>query len=132
MPERISLDVSATPGSVSTIRRVLGGLALRLGYSLDDLEDLYLGTEEFLRRALDGHAPERLQLDMEVGQDQLELVLGRFTSVDLRAEVLAPVKAYDSFDLSHLLQRTMDEVGVIPHRDGSFHVVLVRRRRSAP
>jgi hypothetical protein len=105
---------------------------MRLGYSLDDLEDLYLGTEQLLRRALDDQAPERLHISMLVDEDRLELILGRFTSVALRCEVLAPVQAYDSVDLSHLLQRTMDEVSVIPHRDGSFDVVLIRRRRSTP
>lgn len=131
MPERIRLDVSARPASLGTVRRVLGGLGARLGYSLDDLDDLYLGTEEILRCALANEAPERLRFDVLVGPDQLDLTVGPFTSATLRAAVTAPLPAHDSVDLHRLLQRTMDEVRVTAHHASDYDIVLIRRHRGA-
>ncbi len=131
MAERIRLDVAATPGAFSTVRRVLGGLGARLGYSLDDLDDLYLGTEELVRSALRREPLERICLEALVGADHLELTLGPFTSSLLRADVAADVAACDAIDLCRLLGRTMDEVRLIDDPSGAFAVVLVRRHRGA-
>jgi hypothetical protein len=132
MGERIRLDVPATPGFFSTVRRVLGGLGARLGYSLDDLDDLYLGTEELVRSALRREPLERIHLEAVIGADHLEVTVGPFTSPELRADVASDVAACDGIDLCRMLRRTMDEVRVSDGPSGSFHVVLLRRLRSRP
>lgn len=131
MAERIHLDVPATPSSLSTVRRVLGGLGARLGYSLDDLDDLYLGTEELVRSALRCERLERIRLEARVASDHLELTVGPFTSPVLRAQVVAEVAACDAIDLCRMLRRTMDAVSVSDGSSGAFTVVLVRRHRGA-
>jgi len=126
--ERINLEVPATPSAFSVVRRVLGGLGSRLGYSLDDLEDLYLATDGLLCAAI-GHEPlERVGIAMVVADDDLHLTFGTFTSPGLRAEVAAQVQACDGIDLCRLLHRTMDEVLVTDAGD-AFDVILVRRHR---
>lgn len=126
MTERISLEVPATLSALATVRRVLGGLGARLGYSLDDIEDLCLGTEELLRAALAHELPGCFQIEVLVAADHLRLTIGTFCSEGLRAEVAAKVQACDNIDLCTLLRRTMDEVGLAGTND-SFTVTLVRR-----
>ena len=128
--ERINLEVPATPSALPVVRRVLGGLGARLGYSLDDLEDLYLATGELLRVALGCEPLERVRVEMVVGTDDLSLTLGTFTSPDLRAEVTAQVRACADIDLCRLLHRTVDEVFVVDVGE-AFDVLLVRRHRGA-
>jgi len=126
--ERINLEVPATASAFSVVRRVLGGVGSRLGYSLDDLEDLYLATDGLLCAAL-GHEPlEWVRIAMVVASDDLRLTMGRFTSPDLRAEVAAEVQACNDIDLCRLLHGTMDEVHVAD-AGAAFDVVLVRRHR---
>ena len=128
MTERINLEVPAALSALSAVRRVLGGLGARLGYSLDDIEDLYLGTEELLRAALSYESLECFRLEMLVAADHLQLTIGTFSSERLLAEVAAEVQACDSIDLCRLLHRTMDEVRVVDPGD-AFSVVLLRRHR---
>lgn len=128
--ERINLEVPATANAFSVVRRVLGGLGSRLGYSLDDLEDLYLATEGLLHAALGREALEWVRIAMVVDSGDLSLAIGPFTSPHLREEVAAKVQACDAIDLCRLLHRTMDEV-LVTDAGEAFDVVLVRRRREA-
>ena len=128
MAERISLEIPATLDALSTLRMVVGGLVMRLEFSLDDLEDLYLATGELLRRALADDAPARLTVDVEVQDGQLLFAAGSFSSARLRSEVTVHKEA--CLDLCQLLTSTVDEVR-LEDGDGVYRVVLVKRRGSA-
>jgi anti-sigma regulatory factor (Ser/Thr protein kinase) len=78
MAERISLEMPATLNAISTLRMVMGGLGVRLDFSLDDLDDLYLATGELLRTALADDALDRLTVDVEVDEGALRFVAGSF------------------------------------------------------
>jgi hypothetical protein len=130
MTERINLEVPAKLSALPTVRRVLGGLGARLGYSLDDLEDLYLASEELLRASLGHEPPECFGFEILVGEQHLELKVGRFTSAELRADIGADSKACESLDLCRLLARTMDEVR-LDGDEAAFDVVMIRRHRRA-
>lgn len=129
MTDRINLEVAASTRSFSTIRRVLGGLGARLGYSLDDLDDLYLGCEEVLRAALSHEPLERLNLEVQIEPRHLRLQLGHFRSPRLRADVTTSLAGCESVDLCRLLTRTMDAVTVKDGPADAFYVVLERRHR---
>lgn len=129
MTERINLDVSAALSSLSTIRRVLGGLGARLGYSLDDIDDLYLSTEQVVRTALSYERPERVRLEILVAADNLHIEIGAFASPVLRDELTCDGGQTDVVDLACLLRRTVDDVAIDARPDGSYNVVLVRRHR---
>jgi hypothetical protein len=130
--ERINLDVAASLSSLSTIRRVLGGLGARLGFSLDDIDDLYLSTEEVIRCALGYETPERLRLEMLVSDEGLRIEIGGFFSSGLRGELRCETAAQDVVDLACLLRNTVDEVCVEDQGGGAFAVALVRRHRRVP
>ena len=129
MAERIDLEVPATLNALSTVRMVLGGLGARLDFSLDDLEDLYLATDELLRTALDADALDRWSVEMLVDAGVLRFAAGTFKSAKLRADV--SIHAEDCLDLCMLLRRTVDDV-VLEDEDGAYRIVLVKRRKGGP
>jgi len=129
MAERIDLEVPATLNALSTVRMVLGGLGARLDFSLDDLEDLYLATDELLRTALDADALDRWSVEMLVDAGVLRFAAGTFKSAKLRADV--SIHAEDCLDLCMLLRRTVDDV-VFEDDGGAYRIVLVKRRKGGP
>ena len=129
MAERIDLEVPATLNALPTVRMVLGGLAARLDFSLDDLEDIYLATDEVLRTALDADALDRLSVEMLVDDGVLRFAAGTFKSAKLRADV--SIHAEDCLDLCMLLRRTVDDV-VFEDEGGAYRIVLVKRRKGGP
>jgi anti-sigma regulatory factor (Ser/Thr protein kinase) len=125
MAERINLEMPATLSALSTLRMIMGGLGVRLDFSLDDLDDLYLATGELLRTALADDGPDRLSVEVEVDQGSLRFVAGAFSSARLRSEVT--VHDETCLDLCMLLRRTVDEVTLEDVGD-EYRVVLVKRR----
>jgi hypothetical protein len=129
MAERIDLEVPATLNALSTVRMVLGGLGARLDFSLEDLEDIYLATDELLRTALDADALDRLSVEVLLDGGVLRFTAGTFKSAKLRADVT--IHAEDCLDLCMLLRRTVDDV-VLEDEDGAYRIVLVKRRQGDP
>ena len=127
MAERINLEVPAILNALSTVRMVLGGLGARLDFCLDDLEDIYLATDELLRSALDADALDRLRVEVLVDEGVLRFTAGSFTSAKLRADVT--LHAEDCLDLCMLLRRTVDDV-LLEDEDGAYRIVLIKRRQS--
>jgi hypothetical protein len=128
MAERINLEIPATLDALSTLRMVMGGLGMRLEFSLDELEDLYLATGELLRTALDHDAPDRLSVEVEVEDSWLRFAAGAFHSSRLRREIT--VHKESCLDLCMLLSSTVDEVS-LEDAGEAYRVVLVKRRGSA-
>ena len=129
MAERIDLEAPATLNALSTVRMVLGGLGARLDFSLDDLEDLYLATDQLLRAALDADPLDRLSVEVLVDNGVLRFAAGTFKSAKLRADVT--LHAEDCLDLCMLLRRTVDDV-LFEDEGGAYRIVLVKRRQGGP
>ena len=126
MAERIDLEVPATLNALSTVRIVLGGLGARLDFSLDDLEDIYLATDELLRAALEADSLDRLSVEVLLDEGVLRFTAGTFRSARLRADVT--LHAEDCLDLCMLLRRTVDDV-LLEDEDDVYRIVLVKRRQ---
>ena len=128
MAERISLEIPATLDALSTLRMVMGGLVMRLEFSIDDLDDLSMAAGEVLRTALVDDPLDRLLVDVDVEDGQLRFTAGRFRSARLRGEIT--VRSEECLDLCRVLSSTVDEVE-LEESEGYFRVVLVKRRGSA-
>ncbi len=124
MPENISLEVPATLSALSTVRMVLGGLAARLDFSLDDLDDLFLAVDRLLEAALECERPESLHVQVAVDGGTLRVVTGVYRSDALRAQV--GVTPGGCIDLCIMLQRLVDDVVVRDEIDG-YSVMIVKR-----
>ena len=97
---------------------VLGGLAVRLNLTFENLEDLELALDALLERT---QADDEIQLRVRVLDGELQTVVGPFASV--RAEL---EQGGDALDLSRILSAVCDSVE-ISDRDGSEWVELTKR-----
>ena len=97
---------------------VLGGLAVRLNLTFENLEDLELALDALLERT---QAGDEIQLRVRVLDGELQTVVGPFASV--RAEL---EQGGDALTLSRILSAVCDRVE-ISDRDGSEWVELTKR-----
>lgn len=125
MSETIRLDVAAELSALPTVRMVLGGFGSRADLGIEQLDDVSLALEEFLRVVIGSERPPRFGIEMRIEDGALHVVTGPFTSPGLREQVQPVAPGAVCLDLCRLLRHTLDEVKV-EERDGSYSVVLVK------
>jgi hypothetical protein len=128
MTERITLEVPATLGALSTVHMVLGGLGARLDFSLEDLDDLYLATDRLLQAALEAEQLSSLRVLCVLDGSTLRVVAGSFQSTELRGQVVHTLGG--CIDLCTLLQRLVDDV-VVEEDGDCFSVAIVKHRKES-
>ncbi len=127
MSDTIRLEVAAARSAFAPIRMVLGGLGARLEFSLQELDDLFLATEQLFLAAVDADKAARFGAEMRVDTGTLRFAAGPFTSATLRERVLPSESGAACIDLCRVLRATCDEI-LIDEDDDSYHVVLVKSR----
>jgi hypothetical protein len=127
MRESIRLEIPATLNSLPTARMVLGGVALRLDFSLEELEDLSLAATELFRAALDSERLDSWIIEMAVVDDALHLVSGPYRSADLRRRLEGSSEERVCLDLCRLLSSTVDSFEVSDNGEG-FVVAMSKGR----
>jgi hypothetical protein len=117
--DEISLTLPADEAFHRVAHLVLGGLAVRLDLTFENLEDLELALDALLERSGDG---EDVTLLVRVLDGELQTVIGPFTSV--RAEL--EEGGDESLNLRRILATVCDRVE-IADRDGGQWVELTKR-----
>lgn len=125
MADTIRLEVAAARSAFSPIRMVLGGLFARLEFSMDQLDDFLLATEQLFLAAVDADEATRFGVELRVDHGALRFVAGPFTSTALRERVLPSRSGAACVDLCRVLHMTCDDVLIDPD-DGSYRIVLVK------
>lgn len=118
MHDSVRLEIPAAVTALPTLRMVLGGLAVRLDLSLEELEDLSLAATELLRAALESEAVDSWVLEMAVVDQSLCLVSGPYRSPELRRRLEGTPGEAVCLDLCRLLSRTLDSFAVADDGDG--------------
>ena len=127
MHESIRLEVPAAITALPTVRMVLGGVAVRLDLSLEELEDLSLAATELLRAALDSEPLDSWAVEMAIVDGALHVVAGPYRSPDLRRRLEGGHDGLACLDLCRLLSHTLDSFAVEDDGDG-FSVAMVKGR----
>jgi hypothetical protein len=117
--DEISLTLPADEAFHRVAHLVLGGLAVRLDLSFENLEDLELALDALLERT---RAEESVIVRVRMDDGELRTTVGPFAAV--RAE-LEPGAA-DDLNLSRILAAVCDSVE-IADRDGSQWVEMTKR-----
>jgi hypothetical protein len=117
--DEISLTLPADEAFHRVAHLVLGGLAVRLDLSFENLEDLELALDALLERT---RAEENVIVRVRMDDGELHTTVGPFAAV--RAE-LEPGGA-DDLNLSRILAAVCDSVE-IADRDGSQWVEMTKR-----
>ncbi len=129
MAEKVNLEVPATIGALSTVRMVLGGLGARLDFSLEDLDELHMATEQLFSAVLETEDVESVAIDIVAGDGTMRIAAGTFQSDGLRSQVV--VTPGGCLDLCTLLRGLLDDVAVVDGDGGlpGAHGQGARRRR---
>jgi hypothetical protein len=105
MTDEITLTIPRGPGYQTVAHLVLGGLAARLGLTLEHLEDLQLALGALLTG---GEATGDVTLTLRVGEDSLEAVVE-----PVAARLLDEVERdTDELGIRRVLESTVDDVQV--------------------
>jgi len=121
--DEICLTLPADDAFHSVAHLVLGGLAVRLNVTYENLEDLELALDALLERPSAGG---EVTLRVLVEDGELRTIVGPFTSV--RAEL--EEEGSDSLNLRRILSAVCDSVA-IEDRDGAQWVELTKRLDAA-
>lgn len=116
--DEIRLTLPADAAFHGVAHLVLGGLAVRLNLTFENLEDLELALDSLLERTSDD---DQVTLRVLVGEGELRTIVGPFSS--LREEL---EQSTGDLNLRRILDAVCDAVA-IDERDGSEWVELTKR-----
>jgi hypothetical protein len=117
--DEISLTLPADDAFHSVAHLVLGGLAVRLDLTFENLEDLELAIDTLLERSTEG---DDVTIRVHVLDEQLRTTIGPFTGADLELEE----GGEGDLNPRRILDTVCDSVEIV-NRDGAQWVVLTKR-----
>jgi hypothetical protein len=118
--DRIVLTIPRNEGYENVAQLVLAGVAARLDFTYEVVDDLGTALETLLDwRAEDGD----LTVELEVGQGTVKAVLGPFHGDGLRAELERPD---DRVGLRRVLETVVDHFAAV-EREGGGWIELEKR-----
>lgn len=119
-PDRIVLTIPRDDGFENVAQLVLAGVAARLNFTYEVMDDLGTALETLLERR--GEEGE-LTVELEVGEDTVRAALGPFAGEGLRAELERPE---DGVGLRRVLETVVDRFAAV-EREGDSWIELEKR-----
>ena len=123
-PDEVTLTLPGRRDFYRIAHLVLGGLAVRLELTYEQLEDLQLGLASVLS---EHEADVDLSVTLRVEEDAIRTVVGPFPAG--RLHVAIEEASGDHLDLRRLLETVCDQVAVEERTDGDW-IELTKRVRS--
>jgi len=118
-PDRIVLTIPRDEGFEGVAQLVLAGVATRLNFSYEVVDDLGTALETLLERRGEGE----LTVELEVGEDTVKAALGPFGDEGLQAELERPG---DGVGLRRVLETVVDRFAAV-EREGGGWIELEKR-----
>jgi hypothetical protein len=112
--DRIVLTIPHDEGFENVAQLVLAGVAARLNFTYEVVDDLGTALETLLERR--GEEGE-LTVELEVGEDMVKAALGPFAGDGLRAEL---EQTDDGVGLRRVLETVVDRFAAVEREDGSW------------
>ena len=119
-PDRIVLTIPRDEGFDSVAQLVLAGVAARLNFSYEVVDDLGVALETVLERRGDA---DELTVELEVGADTVKAVIGPLRGDGLQAELEGPD---DRVGLRRVLETVVDSFSAV-EREGGEWIELEKR-----
>ncbi|CAG7643984.1 Serine-protein kinase RsbW [Paenibacillus solanacearum] len=142
--KEVRLSVPADAEHLDTIRLSLYGVAVRMGYSYESIEDLKVAVTEACNHALlqlENEAQARLCIVYAMNDEGLRVRIGAEQGVlkfGRAMEAAAPMESSKLGDTDasqlglFLMQALVDEVLVASAEDGAEEIVLIKYRETQP
>lgn len=122
--DKVSISIPASPEYVQVVRLVASGLAARLKFSLDDIEDLKIAVDELSAYLTGTQGREgSLEITFEIDQDRIEITgAGHF----------APGQKVrsDLTEFSRMILDTVADEASLDHSAGTPTFRLSKSRRA--
>jgi anti-sigma regulatory factor (Ser/Thr protein kinase) len=120
--ETVAIKIPASPQYLHVVRLVAAGLAARLGFTLDDIEDLKIAVDE-LTTYLTGSQGRRatMELRFSVGDDHIEISGTGISGPGERVRT-------ELTEMSRVILETVVDSASLQHLDGRSTFNLVKRK----
>jgi hypothetical protein len=120
--ETVSLAVPASPRYLHVLRLVAAGLAARLGFTLDEIEDLKIAVDELTAYLTGPQGRDgRLQIRFSVGADHI--------AIDGNAELARAAGGRTELtEMSRVILETVVDSATLQHMDGVLSFNMVKRK----
>ena len=126
--ERIDLEAPLSGDFQPVIRLIIGGIAERVDFGFEEIDDLQLAVERLLAE----HAPRgTVQLSFEVGDDSIRTRIGPLRESSIADALQGPPAEPGVLNLRRVLQTVVDSFGVEEPVDGDI-VVRLEKLRGGP
>jgi hypothetical protein len=126
--ERIDLEAPLSGDFHAVVRLIIGGIAERVDFAFEEIDDLQLAVERLL---VEAGTVGTVQLEFEVEQDGISTRVGPLSERKV-AEALADGEAAPGqLTLRRILQTVVDSFGVEEAEDDCIVVRLVKMKATA-
>ena len=126
--ERIDLEAPLSGDFQAVVRLIIGGIAERVDFAFEEIDDLQLAVERLL---VEAGTVGTVQLEFEVEQDGISTRVGPLSERKV-AEALADGEAVPGqLTLRRILQTVVDSFRVEEAEDDCIVVRLVKTKASA-
>ena len=119
--ERIDLDAPLSGDFQAVVRLIIGGIAERVDFAFEEIDDLQLAVERLLAEA---GTVGSVQLSFEVGENSIRTRVGPLSEDKVATALRDGEAAPGELTLRRILQTVVDSFGVEEHADGQLIVRL--------
>jgi anti-sigma regulatory factor (Ser/Thr protein kinase) len=127
-PERIDLEAPVTGDFHAVVRLIIGGIAERVDFAFEEIDDLQLAVERLLAEA---GSQRTVQLSFEVGHNSIRTRVGPLNERAIADALRDGDSRPGELTLKRILQTVVDSFGVDEVEDGCI-VVRLEKLRGIP
>jgi anti-sigma regulatory factor (Ser/Thr protein kinase) len=119
--ERIDLEAPLSGDFQAVVRLIIGGIAERVDFAFEEIDDLQLAVERLLAEA---GTVGSVRLSFEVGEDSIRTRVGPLSEDKVARALRDGDAAPGELTLRRILQTVVDSFGVDESEDGRIVVRL--------
>jgi anti-sigma regulatory factor (Ser/Thr protein kinase) len=119
--ERIDLEAPLSGDFHAVVRLIIGGIAERVDFAFEEIDDLQLAVERLLAEA---GTVGSVNLSFEVGEDSIRTRVGPLSEAKVATALKDGEAAPGELTLRRILQTVVDSFGVDESEDGRIVVRL--------
>jgi hypothetical protein len=128
MRERIDLEAPLSGDFHAVVRLIIGGIAERVDFAFEEIDDLQLAVERLLAEA---GTVGSVRLSFEVGANGIRTRVGPLSEVKVAEALRDGDAAPGELTLRRILQTVVDSFGVDESEDGRI-VVRLEKVKGVP
>jgi anti-sigma regulatory factor (Ser/Thr protein kinase) len=127
-PERIDLEAPLSGDFYAVVRLIVGGIAERVDFAFEEIDDLQLAVERLLAEA---GTVGSVRLNFEVGDSRIRTRVGPLSATKVADALQDGDAPPGHLTLRRILETVVDSFGVERSEDGAIVVRLEKKKATA-